>query len=152
MTFSTLWPSWDLSISPKWTNIFQLLLKDVNKSSFLIITKYFLIPLVISSLSHLLFRKVVFNAYISINSPNFFVGLDFQFNFIVIRKHSFYDLSTLHSLSHVSWPHILSFIDVVSLLIGWKIWKIIYKYNPVIMRLLPWFIEYKLWFEVDASF
>lgn len=98
-------------------------------SSFLIITKYFLIPLVISSLSHLLFRKVVFNAYIIINSPNFFVGLDFQFNFIVIRKHSFYDLSTLHSLSHISWPHILSFIDGIACALEKNIYSTVVKWN-----------------------
>lgn len=82
----------------------------------------------ISSLSHLLFRKVVFNAYMCIDSPNFFVGLDFQFNF-VIRKHSFYDLSPLHLLSHVSWPCILSFIDGISWALEKNIYSIAVKWN-----------------------
>lgn len=82
----------------------------------------------ISSLSHLLFRTAVFNAYICIDSPNFFVGLDFQFNF-VIRKHSFYDLSPLHLLSHVSGPRILSFIDGISWALEKNIYSIAVKWN-----------------------
>ena len=57
--------------------------------SFSLISKCFLISLVIFSLNHLLFRSILFSLHIFMNFPNFFLVLTFQFHCTVVGEHIF---------------------------------------------------------------
>ena len=68
--------------------------------SFSFISKYFLIPLVISSLTHWLFRNIWFSLHISVNFPNFPAVTFFKLAVGVVTKHTLCDfMQAFHSYS-----------------------------------------------------
>ena len=68
--------------------------------SFSFISKYFLIPFVISSLTHWLFRNIWFSLHMFVNFPNFPAVTFFKLAATVVTKHTLYDfIQAFHSYS-----------------------------------------------------
>ena len=68
--------------------------------SFSFISKYFLIPFVISSVTHWLFRNIWFSFHVFVNFPNFPAVTFFKLAASVVTKHTLYDfIQAFHSYS-----------------------------------------------------